>query len=494
MNQFSYAIIILIALFSLVIAADTVQKKLHVNPKSTRMFVHASVALVVFFAPLLLQTKILPATLAFVFIVVNFITSRSGMFQGINLSDRNLGTVYYPLSFLILILLFWDSRPYLVSTAMIVMGFADPAAAIAGRRATKPHFVESFGERKTVEGSAAMFIVASFSVFMGILFFRNSFIELKEIDIVRTIIISTTVGLLVAPAELISPRSTDNLSVPLLSAIAMAILISNHHSIALFAFGEVLAAIFGIISFRLKFLSGDGSVAAFLIGSFVFGLGGWKWTLPMLFFFLVGSLGSKLFLRHKLEYNLMYEKGHTRDAGQVLANGGFGLLIFLIHSLYPNSIWYLSYLGSLSAVTADTMSTEFGILSVNDPFSFVQMKRVEKGSSGGVSYMGTLAGLLSAGALGFVALPFADLYKILPFKLVVAVAFSGFVGSMADSLIGGSIQAQYKCEVCGKVTERRRHCGENSTNLIRGYKWVNNDLVNFIASVVGAVTLPLFFF
>ncbi|MGC8595263.1 MAG: DUF92 domain-containing protein [Candidatus Kryptoniota bacterium] len=493
MNELFFAVLIFFLLSMLVITADFIQKKFLVDPRSTRMFVHASVSLVVFFAPLLLQNKIFPAALASVFIVANLITSRLRIFQGINLSDRNWGTVYYPISFLVLVLLFWESKPFLVSTAMIVMGFADPAAALVGRHARLPHFVESFGEKKTVEGSVAMFVTATLSVFLGILFFRDSFVQLKGINLLQLIIMSAAVGLVIAPAELISPRSTDNLTVPLLSAIIMDILIFNHHAVTMFVFGELLAATFAITSFRLRFLSKDGSVAAFLVGSFVFGLGGWKWTLPMLFFFLAGSLGSRLFLKHKLKYNLMYEKGHTRDAGQVFANGGVGMVIFLTELLFPNPIWYLSYLGSLSAVTADTMATELGILSFKNPFSLIKMERVEKGISGAVSYMGTLAGFLSGGALGLVALPFADVYGVFPIKLIIAIALSGLIGSMTDSFIGGTIQAQYQCELCGKITEREKHCGGRSTKLVRGYRWVNNDLVNFTASAVGAIVLPLLF-
>jgi uncharacterized membrane protein len=77
--------------------------------------------------------------------------------------------------------------------------------------------------------------------------------------------------------------------------------------------------------------------------------------------------------------------------------------------------------------------------------------------------------------------------------LIVAIAFSGLIGSITDSLIGGSIQGQYQCEICQKITERENHCGRNSTKLVRGYEWVNNDLVNFTASAVGAIAMMLLF-
>ncbi|MCL4538599.1 MAG: DUF92 domain-containing protein [Bacteroidetes bacterium] len=78
-------------------------------------------------------------------------------------------------------------------------------------------------------------------------------------------------------------------------------------------------------------------------------------------------------------------------------------------------------------------------------------------------------------------------------RFVVAGAFSGAIGSLADSLLGGTFQSQYRCVSCGKITERKIHCDGQETTLVQGYRWVNNDVVNFAASVVGAVAMPLLF-
>jgi uncharacterized membrane protein len=101
--------------------------------------------------------------------------------------------------------------------------------------------------------------------------------------------------------------------------------------------------------------------------------------------------------------------------------------------------------------------------------------------------------MVSAGTLASLALPFAEGYTLFPVKFVLAAVVSGAVGSLADSLIGGTIQAQYRCAVCAKITERRKHCGGRETSLVQGYRWINNDIVNFAASIVGAVTFPLLF-
>ena len=70
--------------------------------------------------------------------------------------------------------------------------------------------------------------------------------------------------------------------------------------------------------------------------------------------------------------------------------------------------------------------------------------------------------------------------------LLLAATVGGLAGSMMDSLLGATVQAIYRCEQCHKETERRVHrCGQ-ATRLVRGWRWMGNDVVNALASVVGA--------
>jgi uncharacterized membrane protein len=63
---------------------------------------------------------------------------------------------------------------------------------------------------------------------------------------------------------------------------------------------------------------------------------------------------------------------------------------------------------------------------------------------------------------------------------------AGISGSFIDSLLGGTIQATYKCTICNKYTERKNHCGILSKH-IQGIQWINNDFVNWICALTGAV-------
>jgi uncharacterized membrane protein len=68
---------------------------------------------------------------------------------------------------------------------------------------------------------------------------------------------------------------------------------------------------------------------------------------------------------------------------------------------------------------------------------------------------------------------------------------AGLAGCSIDSVIGATVQGIYKCRVCNKITENRRHCGNPSIPL-RGHKVIDNNVVNLIATICGAIVAVLF--
>ncbi|MDE3057606.1 MAG: DUF92 domain-containing protein [Bacteroidota bacterium] len=248
-----------------------------------------------------------------------------------------------------------------------------------------------------------------------------------------------------------------------------------------------LAAVIALVSLRFHFLKLSGAAATFLLAVIIFGIGGWQWAVPILVFFVSSSLLSKFGKKKKSVFDLLFEKSGTRDAGQVAANGGVAGILILCRLLFPfEPFWYPMYLASLAAVTADTWGTEIGMLAHSSPRSILTLKRVETGTSGGVSLAGIVGG--ACGAL-LIALS-GSFWFCADAQQIVIIVISGIVGSLADSFLGATVQAQYRCAVCGKITEKQKHCGEEAA-LVRGVRWFNNDIVNWVCAIVGAAVIEV---
>lgn len=252
--------------------------------------------------------------------------------------------------------------------------------------------------------------------------------------------------------------------------------------------GFLLAFIVAYLAYRVRSLNRSGAFASIIVGTVVFGLGGWEWAGLLLTFFITSSGLSRAFKNRKREADEKYAKGGQRDAGQVFGNGGIATLFAALHAIFPEATWpWLGFAASLAAVNADTWATELGVLNPSAPRLITNLgKVVEKGTSGGVSPVGTLASLAGAGIIG---LPAALLAPTGPdWTVFWLVTVAGLAGSLFDSLLGATVQAIYYCPACQKETERypAHGCG-TATTQVRGWKWLDNDLVNFACGAFGVL-------
>jgi len=245
--------------------------------------------------------------------------------------------------------------------------------------------------------------------------------------------------------------------------------------------GAFFAFIVAVGSYFLRFLTLSGTIATFFLGAIVFGIGGWQWAVPILTFFLLSSALSKYGRSRKKQFDALFGKSYTRDWVQVVSNGGLAGTMVLLSAFFHIYDFYPIYLGALAAVTADTWGTEIGVLTKGRTLSVLSMKPVPPGTSGGISAQGTVAGL--AGALVVALSGYAWCTDL---KMIIFVALVGVAGSFGDSMLGATLQVQFRCEVCGKQTERRAHCGSTAAR-IAGVAWVNNDVVNLFCSLLGAL-------
>ncbi|MEK8126375.1 DUF92 domain-containing protein [Paenibacillus filicis] len=254
-----------------------------------------------------------------------------------------------------------------------------------------------------------------------------------------------------------------------------------------------------------KSLSASGAVAAIVMGTAMYALGSAPWFGTLIAFFVTSSILSKWKKSKKAEAELGYAKGGRRDAGQVLANGGIGLLLCAANAIWPHTLWWAAYIGVMATVTADTWATEIGGLSRGKPRSIINGKTVEPGTSGGVTPLGLTAS--AAGGL-FIGAAAWGLSLLIPdtlrgsesamglLALLVLGILGGLLGSLADSWLGAVFQVMYRCSKCGQEVEKNRHCDAAAVR-IRGFTWMNNDAVNALSSMAGGlacVVMSILFF
>ena len=217
--------------------------------------------------------------------------------------------------------------------------------------------------------------------------------------------------------------------------------------------GFALSVLVAATSVPLRLLTLDGAAAAVLVGTVVFGLGGWGQATLLAIFFI----SSSALTRWKRERKPHPEHRLGRTAGQVLANGAVAAGLAVAWSQTHSPVVAAAFAAAVAASIADTWATELGLLSSRRPRMITTWQEVQPGASGGVTWLGTAAATAGAGLIAGGA-----------WLLGVPgwIPWTAGVGAMLlDSLLGASVEGR-----------------------VRG---VTNDTVNFMATLFAAAVAAL---
>jgi uncharacterized protein (TIGR00297 family) len=248
------------------------------------------------------------------------------------------------------------------------------------------------------------------------------------------------------------------------------------------AVAAAIAGALALVARSLGWLNTGGAIAAAVVGAAVFTGGGLTGAALLSLFFVSGSLLTRYSSQARSD-RLDPQTG-GRTARQVLANGSCAAVGAVIAPSWEGG-WAL-LLGALAAAQADTWATEIGAFSAKPPRLISTGLEVPRGTSGGVTLLGSGGGLIGAAVMATLA----GLLGLTP-KLAVAGLLAGFAAMLFDSLLGATVQGIYHCETCDAAGERRLHVCGNRAGLVRGWAFLDNDAVNLVATCSGGLVAVL---
>lgn len=207
----------------------------------------------------------------------------------------------------------------------------------------------------------------------------------------------------------------------------------------------VLLVVIALITYLRKALDLFGSIFMIIIGVIIIFSAGANWLMLIFIFLFLGLISTKY--EHEYKKKIGVYEG-TRTLKNVISNG----IVAFVMAAFGN---YGGFIGSIATATADTLASEVGV--VRQPRLITTLQKVPPGTDGGISFLGTAAGIGGAAIIGVSAYflgVFPDLYTTLKISIV-----AGTVGCFVDSILGA-------------VLERR--------------KYISNEYVNLIATITGA--------
>jgi uncharacterized protein (TIGR00297 family) len=206
-----------------------------------------------------------------------------------------------------------------------------------------------------------------------------------------------------------------------------------------------LIVVIGLITYWRKALDLFGSIFMIIMGIIIILFAGVNWLVLIFIFMFLGLVSTKY--KHEYKKDIGVYEG-TRSLKNVISNG----IVPFVMAAFGN---YGGFIGSIATATADTLASEVGV--VQQPRLITTMKKVPPGTDGGISIIGTAAGIIGAGIIGVSAYLlgiFPD-----PFVTLKISIIAGTVGCFVDSVLGA-------------VLERRNY--------------ISNEYVNLIATITGA--------
>lgn len=187
-------------------------------------------------------------------------------------------------------------------------------------------------------------------------------------------------------------------------------------------------------SIRWKKLTPAAALTGILLGGAIYAGGGYTGLLFLALFFVLGTAATSWKKNRKGSVRGHAAHESTRQPGQVIANAGVAAIAGILAIILPGNkpLFLLLMAASLSSATADTLSSELGMVYGRRFYYLLTLKPDERGLDGVISIEGLLFGMAGSALLA-VAYALATTWNI---RVITIIILAGTVGNLIDSLLG----------------------------------------------------------
>ena len=370
-----------------------------------------------------------------------------------------LGIVIYPVTVLLLLLLF-PRRLEIVAAVWGILAFGDGMAAIVGQTLGRRNPLP-WNAKKSWAGSLAYLLFGGAGAF--------ALLQWTAPDAYSTrfaLAVTFATALFAALLESQPQGLDDNFGVPLVSALLLYCLtlttsgwgvVASDPFLARLAIGLAVNVALAAAAFAVRGVDLSGALAGILLGTAIWAFLDWRGFVLLFAFFALGTLATKFGYEQKAKAKLAQEKGGRRGARNAFSKTTVPALAAIFAATTGQPVLFaLALAGAFATAASDTCSSEIGQVLGRRTFLITTLKPVPRGTEGAVSLEGTLAGI--AASLVVAGLGYA--VALYPAAGIAVVAVAAFVATTLESLVGATLEK-------------------------RGL--VDNDAVNFLNSLSGAL-------
>ena len=214
----------------------------------------------------------------------------------------------------------------------------------------------------------------------------------------------------------------------------------------------VLLFILGFITYYRKSLDLFGSAVMIIMGIVIIFSAGTNWLLLIILFLIMSLVATRYSKKYKRSLGQFEGR---RTSKNVISNGVVACFMAAFGGYYLPFV--AGFIGAIATATADTLASEIGVLDQN-PRLITTFQKVDPGTNGAVSTLGTAVGISGAAIIGIASYLLGIMSN--PLIAITVAIISGTVGCFMDSILGALFENR------GMIT---------------------NEHVNLLATIVGAL-------